>query len=83
MDRDYDEIVRVDANGVGITRRDCPAVDFPVDTRVELAGVAQVLGTVVGPLSRPPHGLRFYVLVRWDIDPENITWQHVDGLRTI
>lgn len=80
---DYDEIVHVDADGVGITRRDYPAVDFPVDTRVELAGVPQVLGTVVGPIAKPPHGLRFYVLVRWDIDPEKITLRHVDGLRTI
>lgn len=81
---DPDEIVFVDTDGLGFTRADYPAFDFPVGTRVVLATIENVTGTVVdskeavensgpdGPLERVP--------VRWDGSATGPNWQPVDGL---
>jgi hypothetical protein len=85
---DYDEIVYVDEDGLGFTRRDFPACDFPVGTAVALAGVESIRGVVVEPHEAAGHagdgGALEWVPVRWAARTEGHqptpTWHHVDGL---
>lgn len=81
---DYDEIVYVDDEGLGFTRRDFPAFDFPVGTTVAMAAFRQVKGTVVEPHEATghagPEGALEYVPVRWERTTDDALWVHVDGL---
>ena len=93
MTKDYDEIVFVDpTDGLAFTRREYPAFDFPVGTRVHAAGLPLMTGTVVKPSEAIDHatghegeeGPAFSVPVRWDGSEEvGPGWQHVDGLEII
>jgi hypothetical protein len=80
----WDEIVHVDDDGLGYARKDYPAKDYPVGTRVHSLGVTPVLtGVVVEPHESTDHpgedGPAFEVPVRWD-GTTDATWEHTDWL---
>ena len=82
-----DEIVFVDDDGLGFTRADYPAVDYPVGTRVCMGGVPEVEGTVVEAADATglpgEDGPALHVPVRWDTSDGEPGWQHVDGLKRL
>jgi hypothetical protein len=89
-EQDLDEIVYVDDDGLGFTRRDFPAADYPPGTRVALYGVSklgQISGTVVTASQATEHlspsaSPTEYVPVFWDLS-RRVTWVAVGGLKLI
>jgi hypothetical protein len=88
--KDLDEIVYVDDDGLGFTREDYPAADYPPGTRVALYGVSklgQVSGTVVTASQATEHlaasaSPAEYVPVFWDTS-RKVTWVAVSKLKVI
>lgn len=83
----WDEIVHVDEDGLGYARRDYPAKDYPVGTKVMLGGIPSVTGVVVKPHEATGHpgegGPTHEVPVRWFGYPTVVDWYHVDGLERL